>query len=247
MKTYEAKGKSLAEAKKIIESKLDNGDDIVQQETISDGKKESVTYKGDTVEAAFTVAKSQIPSDAEIKDEITLSDSSTTTLELNAFNEADIKELVPSGDKILSISKIQSGKKGFLGIGKTPHSYKVDILTPAKVEVIFCKMVHIRASVITAAEKSDEDMLSKLRKLCDLYRDETEHPTRFRTDSRSEAIYSQIVKDRNHYEEIATEIGKKLNSKGGLSEMRRIFDMLDGIRGTRTLEMHWGGIGIWRS
>jgi hypothetical protein len=43
----------------------------------------------------------------------------------------------------------------------------------------------------------------------------------------------------------ATEIGEKLNRRGGLEEMRRIFEMLGGIRGTRTLEMHWSGIGDW--
>lgn len=44
----------------------------------------------------------------------------------------------------------------------------------------------------------------------------------------------------------ATAIGEELHRHGGLAEMRRVFGKLGNIRGARTLEMHWGGIGDWR-
>ena len=47
-------------------------------------------------------------------------------------------------------------------------------------------------------------------------------------------------------EPLATAIGRRLNERGGIREMRRVFAMLDDERGTRTLDMHWGGIGDWR-
>lgn len=43
----------------------------------------------------------------------------------------------------------------------------------------------------------------------------------------------------------ATEIGRELDRRGGMQEMRRIFAKLGGIRGSRALEMHWNGIGDW--
>jgi len=44
----------------------------------------------------------------------------------------------------------------------------------------------------------------------------------------------------------ATEIGRALNLTGGIEEMRRIFAKLGDAPGSRTLDMHWDGIGDWR-
>ena len=71
----------------------------------------------------------------------------------------------------------------------------------------------------------DSEMLSLLRKLCAAY-------------VNNDPVYKKL-------EPIATEIGKQLDKRGGIAEMRRIFHQLGGIRGARTLEMHWGGIGEW--
>jgi signal recognition particle receptor subunit beta len=75
---------------------------------------------------------------------------------------------------------------------------------------------------------SDQEMLDVLRQLCDAY----------------------VVNDRaaiTRLEPLATQIGKDLNRRGGLKEMRRVFAQLGGRRGSRTLEMHWGGIGDWQA
>ncbi len=73
---------------------------------------------------------------------------------------------------------------------------------------------------------SDSEMVSKLRGLCNAYMQDD----RF-------AI--------NKLEPIATKIGRELDRRGGFSEMRRIFKKLEGFPGSRTLEMHWNGIGQW--
>jgi hypothetical protein len=44
----------------------------------------------------------------------------------------------------------------------------------------------------------------------------------------------------------ATAIGKALDRSGGLEAMRRVFERLEGMPGSRTLEMHWNGIGRWQ-
>jgi HEAT repeat protein len=75
---------------------------------------------------------------------------------------------------------------------------------------------------------SDQEMVSALRKLCNAYE----------------------VDDRGaiaELEPLATAIGERLNDRGGITEMRRVFHQLEGIRGARTVEMHWGGIGDWRA
>jgi HEAT repeat protein len=44
----------------------------------------------------------------------------------------------------------------------------------------------------------------------------------------------------------ATLIGEALHRNGGITEMRRVFKLLGGMPGSRTLEMHWNGVGEWR-
>ena len=44
----------------------------------------------------------------------------------------------------------------------------------------------------------------------------------------------------------ATRIGQELDRRGGISEMRRIYKLVPEMRGKRTLDMHWDGIGEWR-
>ena len=73
----------------------------------------------------------------------------------------------------------------------------------------------------------DGEMLSVLRRLCAAY-----------TSNDKSAIQS--------LEPIATQIGAELHERGGSQEMRRLFSQLNGIQGSRTLDMHWDGIGSWR-
>jgi hypothetical protein len=49
-----------------------------------------------------------------------------------------------------------------------------------------------------------------------------------------------------HLEPQATRIGKALDQRGGIEEMRRVFALVRPQPGRRTLEMHWNGIGEWR-
>jgi len=73
----------------------------------------------------------------------------------------------------------------------------------------------------------DDQALSTLRRLCAAY----------------------MNNDRStvqSLEPLATEIGRDLERRGGIQEMRRVFALLNGIPGSRTLEMHWDGIGDWR-
>jgi hypothetical protein len=84
-----------------------------------------------------------------------------------------------------------------------------------------------RASAPPVSQMPDSEMFTVLRNLCDAY-----------TESDWRTIESLEI--------IATDIGEELNRRGGKTEMLRLFKMLQGRRGARTLEMHWNGIGHWR-
>ena len=74
---------------------------------------------------------------------------------------------------------------------------------------------------------SDTQILETLTRLCDAY-----------------AADDQAAVAR--LEPVASQIGEELNRRGGVPEMRRIWNRLGNIRGSRTLDMHWDGIGDWR-
>jgi hypothetical protein len=90
-------------------------------------------------------------------------------------------------------------------------------------EAEVAKIVEISASTVP----DDQEMLDVLRSLC-------------------EAYAANDTAEIARLEPLATQIGEELNRRGSLREMQRVFELLGGRRGSRTLEMHWGGIGDWR-
>jgi len=82
----------------------------------------------------------------------------------------------------------------------------------------------LRAEV---GEAGDAEMVHFLRALCNAYA------------SNDRAQVERL-------EPLATIIGEELNGRGGIRAMRRVWELLGNIRGARTLDMHWNGIGDWR-
>ena len=60
------------------------------------------------------------------------------------------------------------------------------------------------------------------------------------------AYMANNKEDVRRLEPMAKDIGEELNRRGGIEEMRRVFTLLGDIPGSRTLELHWHGIGRWR-
>jgi hypothetical protein len=79
----------------------------------------------------------------------------------------------------------------------------------------------------TLGAMGDEEMVSTLKALCRAYK-------------------ASAAADVDRFEPVAEVIGEQLNLRGGMSEMRRIFNQLGDVPGVRTLEMFWNGIGDWR-
>ena len=87
-----------------------------------------------------------------------------------------------------------------------------------------CKCGHVNT---IKKPRNDAEILSLLRQLCNAYANND----------------TNLIEK---LEPLATKIGKELDQHGGIEEMRRIWYQLGNIRGARTLEMHWSGIGDWR-
>jgi hypothetical protein len=90
-----------------------------------------------------------------------------------------------------------------------------------------CQKQETVRTVYQEPEMTDDEMVATLGQLCSAYM------------SSDRAAIQRL-------EPKATAIGEESNRRGGIGEMRRVFDLLGSIPGSRTLEMHWNGIGDWR-
>lgn len=73
---------------------------------------------------------------------------------------------------------------------------------------------------------TDNEMIGTLKQLCQAYADN------------DTSLISRLEPE-------ATRIGEELDARGGIDEMRRVYGLIPDMRGKRTLEMHWDGIGHW--
>jgi hypothetical protein len=73
---------------------------------------------------------------------------------------------------------------------------------------------------------SDDEMVFFLGTLCSAFED-------------ADPVYKEMEHD-------AVELGKLLNERGGIEEMRRVFSLLGGWPGRHSLVVLWDGIGDWR-
>jgi len=131
-------------------------------------------------------------------------------------------------------------KTAYRVLKKFESSKNIDDEMSKKLKAIFLQIEKEKEALKTQIERdklaelkeiedvsnmTDQDMINLLANLCQAY-------------SNNNPSYKEL-------EPQARKIGKLLNRRGGLKEMRRIFDQLNSMPGSRTLEMHWNGIGEW--
>lgn len=110
-----------------------------------------VKAMADTTEAAFVKAQSKIPINAKVleKKELTVPKQKVITVE--AFDEqgarSQAREQISSTAKVKSVKLVMAGKKGFLGIGKTPNQYEAELLDRAVVEITYKTKAKILAKI----------------------------------------------------------------------------------------------------
>jgi len=124
---------------------------IVSEKILSDGKEQTVNAVADSVSAAFEIARGKIPEGAQVLKEHEMILPSQKSMEVEAFDEKNARtlarQMVDSTARIETLTMKKIGKKGFLGIGKKPHLYQVDISQPAVVSISFQLKARIRVEV----------------------------------------------------------------------------------------------------
>jgi len=153
----EVEADSLQEARIKAKSQVPEGLQITSEEILSDGKTSSKAGIADTIEAAFTDAESKLPSDVEIVDRKQHNAPNRKVVTVEAFEGQTARAQVEQsfkfmGPRIESMKLKETGRKGFLGRGKKPNTYEIQVFEPAWVTVVYNKKARIRVNLAESPE-----------------------------------------------------------------------------------------------
>jgi len=152
--TVEIEATSLNEAQELLEKKVPEGLAVLSRQILSDGKPVTLEAIADTEQDALADCRKRLPENAVVVDKKVDAKSSTRTLVFQADDEESAREnaktKMSDADTIKNLRVRDPGSKGFLGIGKKPRIYEVEISQPAGVHVQITattEKVRIRATL----------------------------------------------------------------------------------------------------
>jgi len=156
-KTIEIEAETLEEAREQVKSQIPEGLHLLSEQVISDGKPQTVKVLGNTLEAALANAQGKIPNNADVIDKKeTAPEQRVIRVTVEAFDEQIAKSNAEwealQQNKAMTVQNVKLvvvGQKGFLGIGKKPNQYEVELLEPqpAIVEVTYKTKAKISATI----------------------------------------------------------------------------------------------------
>lgn len=142
---------SLEEAREEVKRRIPSGFHILSERVLADGQPKSVEGVADTLDAATKRARGAVPPGIESVETKVVHQPATTTSVVEAFDEATARETAQrrlGRTEVLQGLRLESeAKKGFLGIGKRPARYAVDVLQQAVVTVAYDTKAKISVTV----------------------------------------------------------------------------------------------------
>jgi len=137
--TYEITADSLQAARDQARVRIPEGFHLLSERVLSDGRPVTLTETAEKSESAFAAARARVPAGAHIVAEKEVHAPEPVTLRLSAESAASARKQAESKTDKTSVLQAVSltipGKKGFLGIGRTPNQYDIHILKKAVVKV----------------------------------------------------------------------------------------------------------------
>lgn len=156
---------SLEEARNEVMSQTPAGLQLLSETIISDGKPGSFNGVAETIEAAFAKVQSEIPDDAFDLEKKELIAPARKVITVEAFDEdsatMEANRQIPENAVIESLKLTNSGRKGFLGIGKKPNIYEAEVFQHAMVEIAYKQKAKITARVGYANRGMRQDTMSQ--------------------------------------------------------------------------------------
>jgi hypothetical protein len=152
--------KSIDEARRLLRAKVPDGQFVVCDKVVSEKKPKAFPGVGDTEESAFVNAEQNIPSNADVAEKKLLTQPEPYKVTVEAFDEEvakkQAKAQISDTASIKGISLGQRGRRGFLGFGKTPSRYEIDVWQPAVAEITVSVPAVIEAHFLAESEAKPE-------------------------------------------------------------------------------------------
>ncbi len=151
---------SLEEARAQARLQVPDGESVLSEEVLSDGSAKTVVATADTLEEAKQKALGQVPAGASVVSTKELAQARQETVDVVAADESAAGRQARSGKGASTVARavrlVRAGSKGFLGLGRTPNQYAVDLFTPAAVEVTYRGKARIALTVGDASERTGQ-------------------------------------------------------------------------------------------
>jgi hypothetical protein len=130
---------SLEDARAQLRARIPEGMTLIDENVIADGKPQNLQGTGSTVHAAFEDALSRKPADSEVAERRVISQPKSEQPLIQAFDtdsaQRQAQSRVPRTATLAGVVLKAKGRRGFLGLGKTPDTYEAKIEHRAIVEV----------------------------------------------------------------------------------------------------------------
>ena len=158
----EVEADSLEEARQQVISQIPEGLHVLSEKVISDGLPKTIKAIAETTEEAVVKAQGDIPNNAEVIEKKEVTAPKQKVITVGAFDEQSARVLMRGKtaqiEMIKSLRLIMPGTRGFLGLGKKPNQYEVDILQHAVVQITYKTKARISAKLGEKPKADDQNL-----------------------------------------------------------------------------------------
>lgn len=166
-KTLHARAATLAAAMESIQEQTPPGWFVLSTEETRP-LAHTVRETADSVEEAREQARKRILLQAQNQQEKVIREPLRKTETVSAFTEDEARSGVSGindeGIQITKVDMVAKGSRGFLGIGKKPDQYEVELFYPAIVEITYENLAEVTAEITNDRQAANEHFLEYAEK-----------------------------------------------------------------------------------
>lgn len=169
--SFEAEAATLDEARTQAKGRIPDGFNLVSEEIVSEGRPLNITVIAETSESAIAQAQVKIPHDCTVTEK-KVTAPETRVIRVTAETDSEARGKVQGQlDNATIIKKVtisSPGRKGFLGIGRIPSSYDVEVLKQARADLTYRPKARIKVTIsdfLTGLAPAERSAVSNLNPL----------------------------------------------------------------------------------
>lgn len=155
VKKFVVEARTLEEARNQVKLQVPEGFTLVSEQVLEEEWCRNVFGRGGSIAEAFEKAQDALPEGCEVVEKEVVSDAETILVLVEAFTREDAEEKAlwqVSEEVSISVdakaSRItQRGSVGFLGIGRKPDTYEVQVVKKAVARLAVVGLVRIEATI----------------------------------------------------------------------------------------------------